>query len=70
MEIKNKLTVTREPGRGYNRKKRGRGKSRNMNRGLMGMDNGVGINCGSRWGSWAAESSGEKVGTTVTEQQY
>ena len=48
--------------------RRGRGKQRNMNRGLMGTDNG-GIDCGSR-GYGVGESNGEKGGTTVTEQQY
>ena len=45
------------------------GKSKNMNRGLMGTDNGVGADCGSR----SAEGQGrgeqwEKGGTTVIEQ--
>ena len=40
----------REVGRGITGGRRGRGKKRNMNRGLMGMDND-GIDCGS-WGEW------------------
>ena len=47
MEIKNKLTVTRGDaeiiGEG-----RGSIKSRNMYKGPMGMDNGVGIDCGTQ----------------------
>ena len=50
MEIKNKLTVIRE-GKGIMGERKGRGKSSNMNRGLMDTDNGVGIDCGS-WGAW------------------
>ena len=48
MEIENKLTVTG----GVMGERRGRGKTRNMNRRLMGMDNGVGIHCGSRERGW------------------
>ena len=50
--------------------RRGRGKSRNKNRRLMGMDNRVGIHCGSRDEGLgrAEESNGEKGGTTVIEQ--
>ena len=47
--------------------RRGRGKQRNTNGGLSGMDNG-GIDCGS-WGDGVGESDGEKGGTTITEQQ-
>ena len=61
--------MIRVEGGGDNRGKRGRGKSRNTNRGLTGMDNGVGIDCGSCRGG-AGESKGQKVGTTVIEQQY
>ena len=49
--------------------RRGRGKSSNMNRGFMGTDNGVGIDCGSWRGGRAGESNMEKGGTTVTEQK-
>ena len=41
-----------------------RGKSRNMNRGLMGMENGGGFECG---GYGAGESNDERARTTVTE---
>ena len=47
--------------------RKGRGKERNMNRGLMGTDN-EGIGCGSR-GDRVGENNGVKGGTTVTEQQ-
>ena len=47
--------------------RRGRGKSSNMNRGLMGMD--IGGQTGSRGGR-VRENNGEKCGTTVTEQQF
>ena len=48
-EIKNKLIVTREDGRGDNRRKRReRGKPRNMIRGLMGTEKGWGFDYGSR----------------------
>ena len=41
--------------------------SKNINRGLMGMDNG-GIDW--EWGEdRAGENNGEKDGTTITEQQ-
>ena len=50
MEIKNKLIVTRGEGRGDNREKRGRGNSRNMYKGPMGMDNKVGIDVWFRKG--------------------
>ena len=60
LEIKNKLTVTRGVGKGDNRERRGRVKSK----GPMGMDNGVEIvgagGCkGEQWG---------RSGTTVIEQ--
>ena len=45
--------------------RRGRDKSRNMNRGLMGRDNGVGIDCGGQ----GRVLGGENGGTIVTEQQ-
>ena len=38
-----------------------RGKSRNMNRGLMGMYNGLGIECGSI-GGWGRGEQREKLG--------
>ena len=47
MEIKKKLTVTRGFGEGDNQGRRQRGKSRNMKRGLIDMDNGVGTDYGS-----------------------
>ena len=56
MEIKYKLTVTRGEGKGD----MGRHKSGNMYKGLMGMNNGLGID-GGGWG-WVGESNGEKVG--------
>ena len=46
--------------------RRGKGKQRNANRGLMGMDSG--------WIDWGGDgvgvSNGEKGRTIVTEQQY
>ena len=48
--------------------RRQRGKQRNMNRGLMVMDNGGGIDCGS-WSDGVGESNGGKGRTPVTEQQ-
>ena len=42
--------------------RRGRGKSRNMNRGLMDMDNAVEIDCRSG-ADRAGESNGEQGGT-------
>ena len=42
MEIKNKLTVTRGDGGGYNRGKKGRVKSRNKYNGPMDKDSGGG----------------------------
>ena len=57
MEIKNKLTVTRS-GRRIVGERRGKGKQKNTNRGLMGMDN-VRINCGSGGKVWGA--MGKKV---------
>ena len=49
---------------GGNRRKKGRGKSRNMNRGLEGTGNEVGIDGGS---AGQGRELGEKVGK-VTEQ--
>ena len=46
MEIKNKVTVTR--GEGIMEENRGKDKWRNIYRGPMGMENEVGIDCGSR----------------------
>ena len=43
--------------------RRGRGKARNMNRGLMGMDSG------GESGGGAGERIGEKGRTTVSVQQ-
>ena len=48
--------------------RRGRGKSMNMNRRLMGMDSGVGIDW-DQVGGRSGENNGERGGTTVTEQQ-
>ena len=49
MEIKYKLAVTTREGGGEKwGKEGGRGKSRNMYKGLMGTDNGAGTECGSR----------------------
>ena len=42
MEIKNKLTVTRGEGEGGNWRKKEKGLSRNMYKGSMDKDNGVG----------------------------
>ena len=53
MEIKSNLTVTRGEGerREIWEERRGRGKPRNMNRGLMGADNwGGGTDFGNRGG--------------------
>ena len=33
----------------------------------MDMDNGMGIDCGSRGVGWAEESKGGKIGTIVIE---
>ena len=44
--------------------RRGRVRQRNMNRGLMGVDNEGGLTVGG-----AEESNEEKCGMTVTEQQ-
>ena len=53
---------------GVIRERRGRGKPRNMNRGLMGTDIGWGMAVGmGRDG--VRVSNGEKGGTTVTKQQ-
>ena len=46
MEIKNKLTVTRREGEGNIRGNKGKGQAKNMNRRLMGMDNGWGLTVG------------------------
>ena len=54
-------------GKGDNVGKKGKGKQRNMNRGLMGTKN-TGIDSESG-GNRAGESNREKVRTTVTEQQ-
>ena len=54
---------------GNNRERRGKGKSRNINRGLTSRDNGVGIDCGNGLGHRAGESNEEKGRTTVTQQQ-
>ena len=69
--MKNTLTVTRGEGRGIVRERTGRGKSRNMNRRLVGTDNRVGIGGGDwLWGRGGTEESDrEKGGTTVIEQQ-
>ena len=60
------LTVTRGVRGGDNRERRGRGKLRNINRGITGTNNRVGIDC------WSSEGQGrskeEKGGTIVTEQ--
>ena len=69
MGIKNKLTVTRGEWGGDDKGKKGRGKQRNMNRGLMRTDNGVGTDCRSRVGDRAKERNGGKGRTTITEQQ-
>ena len=55
-------------GEGITGERWGRGKSRNVNRGPMGMHNGVGIDCGNQGGgSRAGVSSRVKSGTTVTK---
>ena len=69
MEIKNKLTVTRGEREGNDRERRGRGKSRNMCRGLMGMDNRMGIDYGSKVEAGGWQGGGVGSGTTVIEQQ-
>ena len=57
-------------GEGITGERWGRGKSRNVNRGPMGMHNGVGIDCGNQGGgSRAGVSSRVKSGTTVTKRQ-
>ena len=63
MEIRNKLTVTR--GEGDNRGKKGKGKSRDMYKGPMDMDNWVGIDCGS--GRWVGQgrATGKKLGQLI-----
>ena len=57
MEIKNKLTVTREEWEGHSTggggRRRGRGKSRKMNSGFTGMDNRVGTDYD--WGQGRGE---------------
>ena len=64
MEIKNKWTVIRgERGGGLMGERRGRGKPRNTNRGLIGMGR---IDCGSE-GSSVRVSNGETGETTVTQ---
>ena len=70
MEIKNKLTVTRgEGGRGKTGERRGKDKSRNMQRGRMGVDNGrEGLTVGVGVGRGRGEQWG-KGKTTVSEQQ-
>ena len=47
-------------------KRRGSGKSRNMKRGLMGTDNGMGTDCRSSGAGDRGEQWG-KGGTIVTE---
>ena len=68
LEIRNKLTVTRvEKGGRYGGQK-GKGKQRNVNRRLMGMDNVGGLTVGvGRDG--VGVSNREKDRTTVTEHQ-
>ena len=52
----NKLTVARGERRGIMGDRRGRGKPRNRHRGLMGMDKGSGIDCGSKGGrAWESD---------------
>ena len=53
---------------GDNREKRGKGKQRNMNRGLMGTDNEGGLTVGVGEDGVGVNNWG-KCGTTVTEQQ-
>ena len=62
MEIKNKLTMIRQKERGITGERRERGKSRHMDKGLKGTDNGVGIDCGSRVGTGQGRETGKKVG--------
>ena len=68
MEIKNKWTVIRgERGGGLMGERRGRGKQKKMNRGLMDRYNGGwGTDCGSE-GSSVRVSNGETGETTVTQ---
>ena len=61
MEIKNKLTVTKEEGKGDIRGSRGRGKSKNMYRGPMGMDKCMGVDCGE----WTGQ--GKAIWTNVRQ---
>ena len=49
--------------------RRRRRNPRNMNRGLLGMDNEEGLTVGVGGGE-EGESNGEKGRTTVTEQQF
>ena len=68
MEIKNKLTVTREEKR-ITGERRGRGKPRKPNRELMGLDNGGMGSTVEVEGDGAGESGRQKMKTTVLEQQ-
>ena len=71
MEIKNKLTVTRGEGGEDNggKGKRGEGSSSNMYKGPMDKaQGGVGSMVAGRDG-WNEGSGGEKMETTVLEQQ-
>ena len=62
MKIKNKLTVMRVEEEGGYRGTKERGKSRNMCKGPMGMDDRVGIDCGSGGAWWVADNRGKQWG--------
>ena len=69
--IKNKVTVTRGKGgrgRGIMEERRRRSKPRNINRGLIGMDNVRGLTVGAGRDG-ARVRNGEKRWTAITEQQ-
>ena len=52
MEIKSKLTVPWDGGRGIIEERRVNGKKRNINRGFMGTDNGRGLTVGVGVTGW------------------
>ena len=67
MDIKNKLTSDQRGGRmGIMRDRREKVKSRNMYKGHMDKDNGMGIIFGS--GGWMGRAR-RGMGTTITEQK-
>ena len=68
MEIKNKLSDQSGVGMKLIRERRGKGKQRNTNRGLMGKGNGGEFDCGGA-GDGLGESNGQKGRTAITERQ-